>query len=233
MNSFTDIELTETSLDRFYIRTSIFSALKCCSVQFAGRFLDVGCGKMPYRDYIQKNSNVDDYVGLDIESAIEYSNEVKPDYTWDGRVMPFLDAEFDSVMATEVLEHCPTPDAFLREVSRVLKPQGTLFMTVPFLWPLHEIPYDMYRYTPWSLSNLLEDADFENIEVRALGGWNASMAQMLGLWIRRSGMSDRKREMLSVLMKPVISYLIKRDTIPEKFSDNTMVTGFSVNASRK
>lgn len=230
MNSFTNIELSATTLDRYFIRSSIFSSIRRESIELFGRFLDVGCGKMPYRDYIRQNSSITEYVGLDIDGAIEYSKEVQPDCTWDGNTMPFGDDEFDCVMATEVLEHCPNPSAVLSEIFRVLKPEGRVFFTVPFLWPLHETPYDMYRYTPWSLKKLLAEAGFDQIDIRALGGWNASMAQMLGLWIRRSGMSDRKREWLSVLMKPVVAYLIRRDTVPAEFTDNTMVTGFSGNA---
>ncbi len=227
MNSFTDITLSASTLDRYYIRSSIFSSIQKNSSKFKGRFLDVDCGKMPYRDHIKTHSSVTEYVGLDIESAIEYSTQVQPDYTWDGHSMPFEDNELECVMATEVLERCPDPGVVLAEIFRVLKPDGQLFFTVPFLWPLHETPYDMYRYTPWSLTKLLEEAGFGAVQIRALGGWPAAMAQMMGLWIRRSGMSDRKRQWLSVMMKPVIAYLIKRDTIPASFSDNTMVTGFS------
>ena len=51
--------------------------------------LDVGCGKMPYRDFILDNSAVTKYVGIDIENALTYDQTVKPDYTWDGKSMPF------------------------------------------------------------------------------------------------------------------------------------------------
>ncbi len=230
MNSFTNIELSSSTLDRYYIRSSIFSAIQRQAPKFVGRFLDVGCGKMPYRDYIQEHSKISEYLGLDIEGGIEYSQTVKPDFTWDGSQMPFSDDEFDCVMATEVLEHCPEPGSVLAEIYRVLKPGGQVFFTVPFLWPLHETPYDMYRYTPWSLTKLITEAGFDKVDINALGGWNAAMAQMLGLWIRRSGMSDRKRQLLSIIVKPVVAYLIGRDSIPTHFTDNIMVTGFSGSA---
>src|SRR3954468_8904420 len=43
----------------------------------------------------------------------------------------FRDASFDGVLAVEVLEHVDADDAFLREVARVLRPDGWYVMTTP------------------------------------------------------------------------------------------------------
>ena len=181
---------------------------------------------MPYKNYILKNSKVDEYVGLDIETALQYDQEIKPDFTWDGITMPFQDATFDCAIGTEVLEHCPEPEVILKEVYRVLKPDGLFFFTVPFLWNLHEVPNDQYRYTPFSLKRHLEKSGFKQIEIKPTGGWHASMAQMLGLWVRRSPLSTSKRHVLSRICLPIIKYLIKKDR-PENimFSEGQMITG--------
>ncbi|WP_445736796.1 class I SAM-dependent methyltransferase [Mariniflexile sp.] len=225
-NQFINIELTTESLDRYYIRKSIFDALKSTLHEFSGLLLDIGCGKMPYKNYILKNSMVDSYVGLDIDAALNYDNDVKPDFTWNGKVMPFENDSFDCAFGTEVLEHCPEPDVVLKEVFRVLKPEGVFFFTVPFLWNLHEVPNDEYRYTPYALERHLRNSGFEDIEIKATGGWHASMAQMLGLWVRRSPMTERKRKYLSVALKPIISFLIKKDQSSQiSFKEGQMITG--------
>ena len=204
---------------------SIFKAVKLCHTQFKGELLDVGCGKMPYKDYILANSRIERYTGLDIENAMVYDSQISPDYIWDGIKMPFNVASFDSVMATEVLEHCPDPIITLKEINRVLKPNGTFFFTVPFLWNLHETPYDYYRYTPFAIQLLLQKSGFKEIELRAAGGWHASMAQMLGLWIRRSPISSNKKKILSVCLKPIIQFLIKLDAKrPIKLNEGQMIT---------
>ncbi len=69
---FVDIKLEKLNLDNYYIRTSIFNSLKEILPKLKGNLLDIGCGKMPYKNYILENSKVTNYTGLDIETALEY-----------------------------------------------------------------------------------------------------------------------------------------------------------------
>jgi SAM-dependent methyltransferase len=228
VDNFLNISFKQSTLDIYYIRTSIFNVLKENLPAFKGSLLDIGCGKMPYRDYILSNSKVEAYTGLDIENALQYEAGIKPDYTWDGIIMPFENNQFDTAFGTEVMEHCPKPDIILKEVFRVLKPGAVFFFTVPFLWPLHEVPHDEFRYTPFSLKRLLEEAGFKDISIKAIGGWHAAMAQMLGLWVRRASMGSTKRKMLSFILKPVISYLVKIEKYATvEFYEGQMITGLS------
>lgn len=225
-DNFTQISFTKENLDRFYVRTSILNSIKKSLPSFKGKLLDAGCGKMPYKKFILSNSKVKEYIGLDIESALVYDDAIKPNYVWDGIKMPFDDTSFDTVMATEVLEHVPDLKVYLNEIYRVLKKEGVFFFTVPFLWPLHEVPHDEYRYTPFSLEKQLKNAGFSTIEIKATGGWHASMAQMLGLWVRRSPMPKNKRKVLSFILKPVIKFLIKLEkTDSVTFKEGQMITG--------
>lgn len=49
----------------------------------------------------------------------------------DATRLPFADDSFDRIIASEVLEHIPDDTAAFRELARVLKPGGTLAVTVP------------------------------------------------------------------------------------------------------
>ncbi len=226
MNDFINIKFTVENLDKYYIRTKIFEHINGVLPSFSGTLLDIGCGKMPYKNHILKHSKVTSYTGLDIEQALTYDVAVKPDVVWDGKHMPFKNDSFDNAFGTEVLEHCPEPEVVLKEVYRVLKPGGLFFFTVPFLWNLHEVPNDEYRYTPFALKRHLSNSGFDTVTLKAMGGWHASMAQMLGLWVRRSEMSHKKRKLLSYLLKPVIKKLIKYDAVEGiVFKEGQMITG--------
>lgn len=212
-------------LDLYLIRKSILTTLQSQQSRLRGTLLDVGCGQMPYKPILMAPSgHVSQYLGLDFAENPIHRN--KPDLFWhDGRI-PLDDDSVDSALCTEVLEHCPEPEAVLCEVLRVLRPGGVLFLTVPFLWPLHEVPYDHYRYTPFALRRHLEQAGFAEISLHATGGWDAGLAQMLGLWVRRRPMSPRKRRLLSWLLLPVHRWLARSDAkSPVRFQEGAMLTG--------
>lgn len=208
--------LTPEFLDLHIIRTGILNALKSQMGNLNGRFLDVGAGNQPYRNLLEQRTTISEYVPLDLHDNQQYQDA---DNTWDGKTMPFADSEFDSAMATEVLEHCPDPSATLTEIHRVLKDRATLFLTVPFVWPLHDAPYDEYRYNPWSLERHLKDAGFTDINIWPTGGWDATLAQVIGLWVRRRPMSSSKRKLLTRLLYPVIKLLVRSDRPIKEFNN--------------
>lgn len=223
-HDFLNPELTSDNLDRWYVRRSILNAITHYRSKFNGAFLDIGCGVMPYRSLLLgSDSRITQYIGLDMPSEIYHH----PNLYWNGNSMPLADATIDSAMATEVLEHCQNPDIVLREIFRVLRPGGTFFLTVPFLWPFHDTPHDEYRFTSFALERLLISAGFSCVEISALGGWDASLAQLLGLWVRRRPMGKAKRKILSAFILPLIGYLGRRDVDLSEFGEGTMVTGLS------
>jgi SAM-dependent methyltransferase len=220
-----------STLDSFGNRRLLLRALKGSLANFRGRLLDVGCGHQPYRSLLlSPPSHATDYIGLDLPDNLYQP----PDLVWDGQQIPLPNASVDSVLLTEVLEHCPDPEAVLREIARVLKPGGFMFLTVPFIWPIHTVPYDEFRYTPFALRRLLEGTGFQNPVIEATGGRHAVLALMLGLWVRRRPLTSRvhvvTRDVLSILLWPVIWLLLKMDERPPEFEESTMIVGLSAQA---
>lgn len=213
-----------TTIDNVWVRKGILSAIKKQSERIQGIVLDIGSGESPYKPLLLAPPNrVHTYIALDLKDAGYHP----PNVEWDGLAMPFRENSIDCALATEVFEHCPEPEQVMRETLRVLRPRGSLFFTVPFLWPIHCAPHDEYRYTPFALERLLRKVGFVQIELQPLGAWDTSLAQMIGLWIRRRPMSERKRVVLSKLAVPIVRYLVARDRLTNAFYENAMITGIS------
>ena len=133
--------------------------------------LDAGSGRAPYRDlFAHARYETADFM------AIKGKKYAPPDYVCDLASIPVEDARFDHVILTQVLEHLPDPATVLRELHRVLKPGGTLWLTAPLFYAEHEKPYDFFRYTQFGLRRLLEDAEFEVLEIAWLEGYFGTLS---------------------------------------------------------
>ena len=128
-----------------------------------GKCIDIGCGDMPYKTVIAEH--VTEYHSLDRERRA-------PDVTFVGDVqnMSMLtDNIYDSAVCFDALEHVPNPMRAISEIGRILKPQGTLILSVPHLSRLHEEPHDFFRYTKYGLHTLLENSGFDVLEIQTQG----------------------------------------------------------------
>jgi SAM-dependent methyltransferase len=144
-----------------HARKSLHYHILSCADRVAGKTLDVGCGQKPYEKIFAST----EYVGLEVDTPEARENK-KADYFYDGSTFPFDDLHFDSVVSNQVFEHVFTPDIFLSEVNRVLKVDGILLMTVPFIWDEHEQPYDFGRYSSFGMNYLLKKHKFEIVSYK-------------------------------------------------------------------
>ena len=133
--------------------------------------LDAGAGRAPYRHlFAHARYETADFM------AVKKKRYVEQDYVCDLASIPVEDGRFDHVVLTQVLEHLPEPGDVLRELHRVLKPGGTLWLTAPFFYVEHERPHDYYRYTRFGLRHLLAATGFEVREMTWLEGYFATLA---------------------------------------------------------
>ena len=96
-----------------------------------GRVLDVGPRDGYIMGVLERHGAA--VSGLELSPpAVEYARAHGHDVLQgDVRAMPFGDGEFDLVNCLHVLEHVPEPEAALREMWRVVKPGGYLYVVVP------------------------------------------------------------------------------------------------------
>ena len=163
----------------FHVRT-IFRFVKSSLATFSkGQYiLDIGCGDQRYRKYVRAGIT---YLGMDYAQTRNtfYSKTAMPDIIGDVRAIPLESNCIDYILCTEVLEHVNSTSRAMAEVSRVLKPAGRLIMTVPFIFPGHDYPYDYYRFTVEGIKFVCKQADLKIDKTVTLGGLGTIFVDLL------------------------------------------------------
>ncbi len=128
-------------------------------VEAGDRLLDIGCGfgRHAYQaarlgaEVVAFDSGAAEVRNvLDTFGAMLVADEIDPVRARVGAVqgdalaLPFGDGSFDRVIASEVLEHIPADEAAMAELARVLRPGGTMAVTVPRAGP---------EFVNWALSD--------------------------------------------------------------------------------
>lgn len=129
-------------------------------------YLDAGCGDGKWtadiRNFLNNNANV---YGIDFsDRAIGFAELITPEIQFSvGSILDvsFPDEMFDLITCIEVLEHLPDDDQIpaLRELRRLLKPDGLLIVTVPSV-RLKMPPHHFRHYTLEHLRHLLNFCGF-------------------------------------------------------------------------
>lgn len=119
------------------------------------RVLDVGAGDVGVGNYRSLFSHCE-YVGLDITAGPNVDIVATEPYAW-----PIPSESFDFVISGQCLEHVEFPWETVKEMARVLKPKGDVYIIVPSRWPEHKYPIDCYRYLPDGMRSLAKWAGLE------------------------------------------------------------------------
>jgi SAM-dependent methyltransferase len=215
----------------YVVRKSILHLLKENLNRFKGDVIDLGCGVMPYKQLILSGKSVTSYRGIDLKVNAEQN--VYPDITWDGKHIPIGNESVDVVLLTEVIEHLQNPAEVLVEINRVLKKDGIIIGSTPFFWPLHEIPNDNRRFSPYGVEHLLHQAGFSSINITAAGGWNLSMAQFLSTYIQFGLSSGFIKRIFKILFYFPIKWLSSSMKTIAVFENRLMINLLFFTATKK
>lgn len=185
------------ALFEYYRSAKVLKFLEQAGVPVGGSVLDAGCGGggMPL-SFAEEARHV---VGIDLAPrfgdaghtlAAERGLTNLHFARADGQALPFPDASFDLVLSHAVIEHVADAARYMRELARVLKPGGTMYLsTAPYLSfagahlpklvvpvPLHlllgrRLSFGIFvwlaRHAPW----ILQEPEHENsfIKLARLG----------------------------------------------------------------
>ena len=140
-----------------------------------GSLLDLGGGERAmYHQYLPKK--IDEYFSVNIDPNINPTHLVKP-----GEKLPFDDNSMDNCLSLNTLEHVYDDQFLIQEIFRVLKPGGTFFITVPWMFAVHGHPDDYSRHTPSWWKQVLSDAGYSSASILPLiWGRHSTSASITG-----------------------------------------------------
>jgi len=133
--------------------------------------VDFGCGDMPYREIIEPM--VSKYLGVDLEMNPKAEHHIGFD---SKTTLP--NNYCDIVLSNQVLEHVDTPQGYLQEALRILKPGGSAIISTHGYWFYHPTPNDYWRWTSAGLRKTIQAEGFKINVFHGLLGLSASGLQL-------------------------------------------------------
>jgi SAM-dependent methyltransferase len=187
---------------RKYLRD--FAAEAAKSVPDGSIVLDAGAGDCIYKELFSE---------MNYESA-DFCQVEKPyaeiTHVCDLSNIPVGDNRYDLILCSQVLEHLPAPNKVLKELNRVLKPDGELWLSAPFYYEEHEKPYDFYRYTQFGFKELLTKAGFTIEKIDWLEGYFGTLSyQFKTMAISLPLSPSNYKGFFFKLSGPILAFILK------------------------
>lgn len=179
-----------------------------------GTILDIGAGKMPYKHLFRSEK----YIAL--ENHAYPHVDIVADVT---KGIPLKKESVDSVVCFQVLEHINEPQQAIDNIYRVLKKGGRCLLTTHLAAPLHGVPHDYYRFTPFAFKHLFRK--FSQLEIRPQGGAALSIMQLL-VW----GVSEKLPRLLALPL--VILMNIAGKILDKLFYTSVFTLNYTVFATK-
>lgn len=141
------------------------------------RVLDVGSGVKPYFPFFEPYAS--EFVSVDIANpAADLEGAVED--------LPVPDGSFDVVICNQVLEHCADPAQAVRELRRVVAPDGRVLASTHGVQVYHPAPDDLWRWTHAGLERLFaENGDWRSVTVTPSSGTTACVGMLISIYVEQ------------------------------------------------
>ena len=133
-----------------------------------GPVANIGSGTRRYGEHVL-NLDIAPMPGVDVVGVAEQ--------------LPLRDEMFDGAILQAVLEHVEDAGMTIRELLRILKPGGEVFVEIPFIQGFHGSPGDFRRFTEHGLAQALGTEGFEVVETGIAVGPGSGMAWVLSEYL--------------------------------------------------
>ena len=173
--------------------------------------LDAGAGECRFRGLLKDVR----YVAVDTAWGDINWDYSKIDVAGSVDSLPFKTNVFDIVICNQVLEHVQEPQVVINELFRTLKPGGSICLTTPQGWGVHQAPHDYFRFTNYGLTHLLTKAGFQEIIIKPACGYYSYLANRLTVFPKTLFWQIKSKWLrLALLPLEILSYCIFVGLLP-------------------
>lgn len=219
-----DVFITNMNfLNWMHLKKSIFKSVPYIS----GKCADIGSGNSPYKQYII--DNIDEYISIDKGNIHKhmFSSSKEKFIDADVKDLPFDENIFDTILLTQVLEHINEPFKALDEIKRVIKPNGILVLSVPFIYQAHATPYDFFRFSEYGLKQICKDNNFEILEFHYQGYLGTTIFSIINGFIWE--LFSKKKWIRNTIGLPIILFIFSINNIIGFFLDKIKLKNYTPN----
>ncbi|HZQ80542.1 MAG TPA: class I SAM-dependent methyltransferase [Gaiellaceae bacterium] len=203
--------------------------------------LDVGAGECRYRplfdhcDY--RAHDFASYEGTTDGLFAEPWEYGRLDYVSDITDIPVDGDTFDVVLCTEVLEHVPRPLDAIRELARITRLGGKVYLSAPLGSGLHQEPFHFYGgFTPHFYEYAFSDCGLVTDSIAANGGFFQQLAQELerAQSIRAVCAPELRRKPLGLLLRLMASHAVTSRllALDDRLRIREFTVGYHVEATK-
>tara|TARA_Y100001970_G_C14117361_1_gene794366 strand:- start:270 stop:1019 length:750 start_codon:yes stop_codon:yes gene_type:complete len=128
--------------------------------------LDAGAGNKRFEHYFNK---FDNYDTCDLKND-SFHKKIEHTFYCDIQNIPVENEKYDVVINLQVLEHVKYPEKCIKELSRILKKDGKIYISAPSMYPYHFAPDNYYNFHPSAFKLILEKYNLKILNITEQGG---------------------------------------------------------------
>jgi hypothetical protein len=134
--------------------------------RFRGPFLEIGAKDYGSTVNLRTMFPGETYVGIDMAEGKGVDLVLDLTRPFEEIDAALTGRRFGTVFCLSVMEHCAQPFLMADNITRLLAPGGTLYVSVPYAWKFHGYPSDYWRFTHEGVKKLFPGLAFDMEDAR-------------------------------------------------------------------